>query len=242
MEIEIRFRTWKQGLPPQPAKLKIPGWAGHDHQYVVPQPWQCLPFLEGATFGLDLLYPFDKECKVSMQDGEIKFESDLEDLPFEAFAPGHYGYTSALDIIPPPGHVIRLEPHPRYFTDETWTTPLAVPGHIQSEWWPRIFFVVFKSPPPGHVHIFKKNMPYAQILIVPKKVTYDIYPMDAAEAQDRANMEALISKLDGKLAEHSWVDNTGNGFNDKYKVMARLFAKGGEQAVKDYINETDCPR
>ncbi len=249
-EIEIRYRTWYRGWPPQPIKLKIPGWSGCDHNHksgAIPQPWHCPPFVEGSTYGLELIYPFDCEMKVTTVDGKINFDGDFSSEapnvgikwpPFDVFAPGHYGYTSALDIIPPEGHVIRVEPHPRYFTDETWSTPCAVPGHIQGEWWPRIFFVVFKAPGPGQVHVFKKGHPFAQILIVPHKVKYEIYPMDAEEAKERCRLENLIDKYDKYLAENQWVDHIGNAFNDKYKVMSRIYSKDGFQGVKDYIEST----
>src|SRR5581483_3355518 len=131
-------------------------------------------------YGLELIYPFDTECVVR-NDGKVTFEGDFEPErppddkdwpPFKAFAPGHYGMTSCLDIEPPEGYVLRTEPHPRYFTDPDNTTPCMVPGHIQGEWWPRIFFVVFKAPPQGHFHVFCKGEPYGQLLVVPRKVTY----------------------------------------------------------------------
>lgn len=245
--IEVRFRTWYKGLPPQPIKLKIPGWAGKDHNHgngAEPQPWHCPPFVEGSTYGLELLYPFENTCKVVNEDGKVRFEGDFSNEieeynqpPFDVFAPGHYGFTSSLDIVGPPNHIIRLEPHPRYYTDDTWTCPCVVPGHIQSEWWSRIFFIVFKAPPVGCHHIFRYKEPYAQILVLPKKVSYEIYPMDHEENKQRTIMDSLINKSDKGLADNCWVDNLGHHFNDKYKVMARMFAKGGCPAVEQFVRD-----
>jgi len=107
-----------------------------------------------------------------------------------------------------------------------------VPGHLQ-EWWHRIFFVVFKVPPPGSYHIFRYKEAYAQILIVPKKVSYEIYPMDKEESDKRANFDKLVTENDKILADRNWTDNNGNSFNDKYKVFSRLFAKGED--LEKYI-------
>jgi hypothetical protein len=246
--IEVRFRTWYKGLPPQPIKLKIPGWAGDSHDHsdgAKPQPWHCPPFVDGSTYGLELLYPFKSECKVVNDGGVVKFEGDFSSEqtegikwpPFDVFAPGHYGFTSSLDIVGPPGYIIRVEPHPRYYTDTTWTCPCAVPGHIQSEWWSRIFFVVFKSPPPGNYHIFRYKEPYAQILILPKRVSYDICPMDYEETKARNNLDNLINHADKTLADNNWVDHEGHHFNDKYKVLGRVYAKGGQPAFEAFIKD-----
>jgi len=232
VEIEITYRGWYKYLPPQPIKLKIPGWAGEDNEHKdgdKPQPWYCPPFVDGATYALELLYPFDTECHIINENGLAKVQGDWEKErpgshawpPFDNFAPGFYGFTSCLDIKVPPGYVLRLEPHPSYFTDQTWSVPCVVPGHLQTEWWPKIFFIVFKIPAPGQTHIFKKNNPYAQILIVPKKIEYKIKEMTEQEAKERSELEANI----GKFAEKSWKDHKGNMFDDKYKVLSRVSNK-----------------
>lgn len=61
-KIDVLWRTRHKGLPPRPIKLQIPGWAGHDLNHgdgATPQPWHCPPFVDGSTYGLELLYPFD---------------------------------------------------------------------------------------------------------------------------------------------------------------------------------------
>lgn len=230
--------------PPQKIRLKIPGWAGDSKNHsngAAPQPWHCLPFIEGSTYGLELIYPFENDCKVINNNGKIEFEGDFskekyDSIPFESFAPGHYGFTSLLDIKVSDGYVLRLENHPRYYTDLEYLTPCVVPGHIQTNWWPRIFFVVFKYPPKNHYHIFKKHEPYAQILIIPQKIEYDIMPMHPLDAQDRIECEKLMLRCE--KAFNNWTDNNGNNFNDKYKILSTLYAKGGMDAINHYLEAT----
>ena len=52
------------------------------------------------------------------------------------------------------GFAIRTEPHPRFYTDRTDTVPIAVPALVRN-WWPMMFFTVFKSPAEGRTHIFR---------------------------------------------------------------------------------------
>lgn len=156
-DIEIKYKTWYKGVGPKPIKLEIPGWSGHNHNHSSgekPQPWHCPPFVAGSTYGLELIYPFESECLVRTRDGKVEFEGDFTTEsrecsvklpPFSNFAPGHYGFTSSLDIECDPDYVIRLEPHPRYYVDTVGDVPLCITGHLES-WWPRIFFIVFKAP------------------------------------------------------------------------------------------------
>ena len=76
-KLEIKYRTYYKGIPPKKIKLKIPGWSGDSKDYgdgAKPQPWHCVPFVEGSTYGLELIYPFETECVVTREDGKIKFQ------------------------------------------------------------------------------------------------------------------------------------------------------------------------
>ena len=247
-KIIVKYRSWYKGVPPKPIKLTIPGWAGDSHDHTDgarPQPWHCPPFVEGSTYGLELLYPFDTECEVSIKEGKLVFAGDWEQEskeagiklpPFMSFAPGHFGFTSSLDIQAPSDYVIRLEPHPPYYTDETYTCPLAIAGNIQTEWWSRIFFVVFKSPAPGQRYIFRKNEPYAQILVVPKKISYEIKEMTPAEKEFRGKLEQKISKYGQYFVKNKWVDHIGHTFDDKYKILRSIYDKDGLAGVTNFLN------
>lgn len=247
--INITYRKWSSGIPPRPIKLEVPGWAGEHNKHTngdAPQPWHCLPFVEGSTYGLELCYSFEGESRVSMKDGQLLFEGDCvvdnPDAPgkkmplFMAFAPHHFGTTSCLDIHVPPGYVLRTEPHPRFYTDTTSSVPCCVPGHLQTQWWPMIFFLVFKNPMPGQTLVFKKGQPYAQVLVVPKKVGYDIQEMSQQEQEERRTIGNLIRQHSKQFVKNDWCDNTGGHFDDKYKILSAIYAKSGADGVKEFLN------
>lgn len=248
-EVEVRYRTWYKGLPPRPIKLQIPGWAGSNKKHCNgerPQPWHCPPFVDGSTYGLELIYPFDNECRVRRVGDEIVFDGDFKSEciawdtsgegkpPFLSFAPDHYGMTSALDIMPPEGYCFRLEPHPRFYTDRTGTCPIAAAGNIQ-RWWGRIFFVAFKSPLEGETHVFRKGEPYAHVLIIPNKPNIVVKQMTEEEAQQRAEQERKLGDYGDLIAKNNWRDHKGLPFNDKYKVLASAFSKDGEAGIQEVI-------
>ena len=183
--VEIRYRTIGKALPPQPIKLTIPEWSGSPEMKPrngsEPQPWHCPPFREGSTYGLELLYPFDAECGVINENGQIRFKWDPAQEPetpsngnsFFSIGPepGFFSFETSLEIQSPPGHILRTAPHPRFFTDRTGTVPLATCGHWNTDR-PGTLRVSFKSPSPGQRHVFRKGEPYVQIHFVPQPVSF----------------------------------------------------------------------
>ncbi len=251
-KILVKYRSWYQGQPPKPIRLQIPGWSGEPNEHKegdIPQPWHCVPFVEGSTYGLELLYSFNTECHVKMINNQVNFLGDftIENKsfpsvllpPFSSFAPGHFGMTSCLDIQVPDNYILRIEPHPKYYTDHTYTVPLVIPGHINTSMWPKIFFVVFKNPMPEQTYIFRKDEPYAQILILPRKVFYEINPMTSSEIFARVNAEESINKNCKEFVENNWHDHKGNNFDDKYKVLNKIYTRKGNDGVKQFLEKTN---
>ena len=178
----VKVRHFVEGLRPRRTKLEIPGWAGErepradgGHEYV----WHCMPFSEGAQYGIELFYPYENELRVSMRDGHLVLEGDFGPAPetgvmwppFRNFGDNFYTYQILLDLNPGEGFAIRTEPHPRFYTDRTDTVPIAVPALLRN-WWPMMFFLVFKSPAEGRTHIFRPGEPFAQIIVVPEEADY----------------------------------------------------------------------
>jgi len=249
-ELIVKYRSIDGRPAPQPVRLQIPGWAGKDKQHgdgAEAQPWHCPPFVEGSTYGNELIYPYKSECRVRRIGGRVVFDGDFSDEgwmigesgeyvtgdqerkktpPMMCFADGHYGMSGTYDFEPPEGYVIRTEPHPRFYTDQTGTVPCLVPGHIQ-RWWSRIFFVVFKAPREGEVHIFRQGEPYGQIIILPQKNLTRFETFSEEERMERENRDRRIGEHGPKIAFKKWTDNSGLSFDDKYKVLSSAYAKGG---------------
>jgi len=258
-ELIVKYRSLDGGPPPRPIRLQIPGWSGKDKNHgdgAAAQPWHCPPFVEASTYGHELLYPYKSECIVRRVGGKVVFEGDFSEEgwmigengeyvtgdqekkntpPMMCFADGHYGMSGNYDIEPPEGYVVRTEPHPRFYTDNTGTVPCLVPGHIQ-RWWSRIFFVVFKAPIEGETHIFRHGEPYGQILIVPQRNPSSFVPFSDEERMKRESMDRRIGEHGSKMASKKWSDSNGLSFDDKYKVLSSAYAKGGYEALDETMN------
>ena len=158
--MQVKYRSFTPGLNPRRTKLEVPGWGGERQPRQdgsMEQAWHCLPFSEGARYGIELFYPYENELRVSVSEGKLALEGDFgpppeeqggEWPPFRPFGDLYYTYQLSLDLKVDEGWAVRTEPHPRFYTDPTDTTPIAVPALIR-RWWPMIFFLVFKSPPEG---------------------------------------------------------------------------------------------
>lgn len=264
-ELIVKYRVWNNASAPGQVKLQIPGWAGDNKSHgdgSEPQPWHCPPFVEGSTYGHELLYPYKSECVVKRIGGKIFFDGDFSEEewplaenggyangdqekkktpPMVAFSGGHYGMAGSYDLEPPEGYVVRTEPHPRYYTDQTGTVPCLVPGHIQ-RWWSRVFFVVFKAPREGEQHIFRHGEPYGQILILPQRNALKFQQFSEEERMERENRDRRINQHGHQIASKRWTDNSGLSFDDKYKVLCSSYAKGGyekvDQTISDKIKNT----
>jgi len=248
--IELKYRAWNRTQPPRRIRLSIPGWAGEptpSEDGVAPQPWHCRPFADASTYGIELVYAFETECRVTREGDQVRFEGDFAgeiaraaergekvDVPFGTFAPNHYGMTTAIDLMPPPGHVLRIEPHPRFYTDATGEVPCAVPGHIE-RFWPRMFFVVFKAPRPGETHVFRPGEAYAQLLVVPSGASYAVEPMEDDEAEDRRTQDQQMSATQWLVAKHIWRADNGLWFDDKYKQLLRIYRASGVDGVRTHL-------
>jgi hypothetical protein len=238
----VKYRLHGRRPAPRKVEMPIPGWGGAaqpradgSHE----QPWHCTPFSESARYGVELLYPYEQELRVTSADGGVQLEADWGPSddpemmwpPFRPFGEDYYSYQLSLDLAVAPGWAIRTEPHPRYFTDPTNTTPLAVPALIRTEWWPMMFFCIFKAPPRGVTHIFRQGEPFISLIAIPAEPELELEPMGEEEAAEREMRARRIAASRDALAEGSrWLSSTNTVFDGTYRHLyraARARDRGG---------------
>ncbi|MDE3177315.1 MAG: hypothetical protein KGM15_14525 [Pseudomonadota bacterium] len=229
---QVTMRYMLPGLNPRRTRMEIPGWAGDRSPRADgsrEQVWHCTPFTEGAQYGIEIFYPYDKELKVSMRDGRLDIEHDfgpppeegVEWPPFRSFGNVYFTYQVLLDLNPGDGYAIRTEPHPRFYADTTGTCPIAVPALIRN-WWPMMFFMVFKSPGEGQTHIFRPGEPMAQILVIPETADFELVEMSMEEQAERELRSRRIYAARSTVnADTTWRSQTHTVFDGTYRHMAR---------------------
>ena len=194
------------------------------------QVWHCMPFTEGAQYGIELFYPFDNEFLVSKRDGQLILEGDfgpapvgdLQWPPFRAFGENYYTYQILIDFKVADDVAVRAEPHPRYYTDPNDEVPLAVPALLRTSWWPMISFVVFKAPPEGRTHIFRPGEPFMQFLMLPADPQFELVEMTMEEAAEREMRGRRIHASRETLSKETfWTSSTNTVFDGTYRHILR---------------------
>jgi hypothetical protein len=229
---EVKMRHMLPGLAPRRTKMEIPGWAGDRSPRADgsrEQVWHCLPFTEGAQYGIEISYPYENELTVTMREGELHLDGDfgpspqptLQWPPFRNFGDVYYTYQLLLDLDPGEGYAIRTEPHPRFYSDTTGTCPIAVPALVRN-WWPMLYFMVFKSPTEGQTHVFRPGEPMAQILILPETAEFELKEMSVEEQAERELRARRIYAARSSLtADTTWRSTSHTVFDGTYRHMLR---------------------
>lgn len=235
----IKYRLYQPRLAPRRTRLEVPGWGGtkeprRDGSHE--QAWHCLPFVEGAQYGIELFYPYETELRVSRRDGKFIFEGDfdspsspgLQRPPFRSFGSGYYTYQLLLDLKVPDHFAVRTEPHPRFYLSEADDVPLAVPALLRTAWWPMINFMVFKAPPEGAVHVFRPGEPFMQLCIVPAEPDFVLEPMSEDEAAEREMQSRKIHASRDDLGQDTrWTSSTNTVFDGTYRrILGAARARG----------------
>ena len=173
-----------------------------------------------------MLFPHETELRVGMRNGALLFDDglgdehdavDVERPPFRSFGVEYYTYRLLLDLKVDPPMAIKVETHPRFYTDRTGTVPIAVPAIIR-HWWPMIYFVVFKSPAEGQSHIFRKGDPMLLATVVAVDDKIELVEMDEDEAAERELQSQRIYASRSTLsADTQWTSDTNTVFDGTYR-------------------------
>jgi hypothetical protein len=161
---------------------------------------------------------------VSTKDGRLVLDGDFGPPPddgrnwppFRIFGEHFYTYQLLLDLKVEAGLAIKIEPHPRLYTDPTDSVPIAVPALLRN-WWPMMSFMVFKSPAEGRAHIFRPNEPFAQFTVIPEESDSELVEMSEQESAARELQSRRIYESHATLsADTQWTSASNTIFDATY--------------------------
>jgi len=205
---------------------------------------RCKPFLDAYTYGYEILYPYLTTLEIRNENGEIKFypeknwEKDsallkkVSSKPVGCIDKGFFGLASGMDIQVPEDFILRVEPHPSTALDDSLA--YAIPGHIETNWWPSLLFLVFRAPKENQSIILKKNDPIAQFILLPKNNNYLIQKMTEEECLERQKINAKVNNLRKNISK-AYEDKNGNIFDSTYKKLSKLMHNYGTKNLRNIL-------
>jgi hypothetical protein len=94
-----------------------------------------------------------------------------------------------------------------------------------------MFFCIFKTPPKGVTHIFRKGEPFMSLIALPADPELDLQPMSEEEAAERELRARRLAASRDALAEGSrWLSTTNTVFDGTYRHLFRA-AKARERGA-----------
>lgn len=188
-------------------------------------PYHCKPWLDGQTVGWTLFYGFLTPISITGQaDGGIEVEN-LKLLAGETqqpeivslFAQGHFGIGSGYMLQTPPGFVSLIIP-----ATQPPAGLEALTAVIESDWYPRQLFLVFRVPPPGTQILLDRGMELARVVVVPRHEQLEARPFTADELAE-INQRQQQYLDEEKTTSSRWTAASGDQFTHLYKQWSARF-------------------
>ncbi len=198
------------------------------HEPPFPVPYHCKPWSDGQRIGWTLFYGFLTPITVvGLGDGRTGIENEAQlaretnqQRVADHFAQGFFGLGVGYTLMTPPGFVSLVIPP---------TQPPAnletVPFVVESDWYPRQLFLLFKAPAKGVRIPLDHKDELARVVVVPRHEPLTAEPMSTAE------LEVIEQRRTAYLEEEKttpsrWTAATGDTFTHLYKEWSKRYRSG----------------
>lgn len=185
-------------------------------------PFHCKPWVDGQTIGWTLFYGYLTPVTITvMENGRIAI-SNLSQLAAETaqprvidqFSAGHFGIGSGYTLQTPPGFVCMLLP--------ATYAPAGLEaqiGLVETDWYPRQLFLVFKLPPIGTAIRLEYRTELARVVVVPRHEQLEAQAMNAEELKVLQEREARYL-AEEQTTPTRWTADSGDSFTHLYKIWS----------------------
>lgn len=179
-------------------------------------PVQCKPFLDAVSHGFELLYAWRLGIQIWF-DGVLRYgnsffggaEEGVDIAPISRFGPHHFGIGTGYTFSTHPGIGTLFMPHRLYQLQ-------AVPGLVETWWYPKPVFLVFPLPEEGCLWRIEPGEVLARGVLVQAGQT-TIAPMNAIEQSSLRRRRAVYVQEEQR-DKGLWRSDTGSFFSHQYKL------------------------
>ncbi|MCA9938771.1 MAG: hypothetical protein KC418_09020 [Anaerolineales bacterium] len=187
-------------------------------------PFHCKPWGDGQRVGWTLFYGYLTDVTISVSAADVLAVENLPMLARETnqpriihqFAPDHFGIGSGYTLKTPPGFVSLLLPA----TDPPPGLEM-ITGVIESDWYPRQTFLVFRLPQPDQPVHLTRGAPLARVVVIPRQDNLTAQPLSAAEMEDLAQVEQQYL-AEAEDTASRWTAANGAQFTHLYRIWSAL--------------------
>jgi hypothetical protein len=190
-------------------------------------PFHCKPWLDGQAIGWTLFYGYVTPIGIlGVGDGKIEVENlyqltreTNQERVVDQFARGHFGIGSGYRLRTPLGMVSLILPptNPPPGLD-------TVTGIIETDWYPRQIFLVFRAPEKGVRISLDYKMELARIVVIPRLEGQKAEPLSSEELEIMRE-EALKYRQEEKNTSTRWQAESGDWFTHLYKEWSHRYRK-----------------
>jgi hypothetical protein len=182
-------------------------------------PYHCKPWVDGQTAGWTLYYGFLTPITIrSHADGRLHVQN-LEQLGRETqqpqivsqFAAGHFGLGCGYTLQTPPGYVSLIIPATRPPAGLE-----ALTAVIETDWYPRQLFLVFRLPPVGVEIFLDRGMELARVLVIPRQEGLEARSFTTDELANLHQHEQQYL-AEEQTTDSRWTAASGDEFTHLYR-------------------------
>jgi hypothetical protein len=189
-------------------------------------PLHCKPWTDASSYGLLVSFPYDETLSVARRiDGSVVV--DVSPGPtrhahtklVQTFSETHFGLASGYYFKTEPGIGIYTNALPHGYQPKA----TILPGLVETWWYPKSLFLVFKLPEPGDRIVLQRGDPLGVLMpIMCGQVVGELMTPD--EIRGLKLERALMHHYLERHPELRWTSAEGETFSHIYKVFARKHA------------------
>ena len=189
-------------------------------------PFHCKPWLDGQSLGYTICYGYLSPItitspapdQIEVQGGEQAAQERQGNLIAQTFAEGHFGLGSGYTLRTPPGYVSLILP-----ANNPPAHLALVTGVLETGWYPKPLFLVYRIPPPGMAIVLDYKVELARVVVIPQPVAEPARPLTAEEL---AELDTAANRYEAE-EQHtkSWFDKQGHRFTHLYKTWSQRYRK-----------------
>jgi hypothetical protein len=185
------------------------------------RPAHCKPWLDGYSQGCLLLFPyrvslqiaFDETMKVicSSQSAIRRFGSIVS-----SFSDDYFGIATNYRLKTDRNIGIYVSPAPSEYKP---TSCEPIRGLIETWWYPRPIFLVFRKPSPGTILSFEFGQPLCLLLPTICETT-EVEEFTESDLKEQLDSEAEYLRISNERGMR-WISRNGDSFSRAYKVFSK---------------------